>query len=249
MSTEPGSEAREPNRYAEAFKESFNAVGLAGLVAASAALVTPIPLLIGLVAEAAYLAFVPDSSWYENRVAARFDAQVRGRREVLKREVLTGLRPVLQARWRKVENLRESIAAQGAGDPKFFRPIARKLDFLLEKWLQFAARESQFDAHLESAAREVGAQGPSQVALIQVAYYRKAEAIKARAEKEDSYASKSLLQSRAQVLERRREWVARLAKLRGDLEQHLELIEDTLGLIHDQVRARSPEMVLPTWKT
>lgn len=244
MSSEPLSEAREPNRYAEAFKEGFNAVGLAGILAASAALVTPIPLLIGLVAEAAYLAFVPDSSWYEKRVAARFDAQVAERREALKRQVLPSLRPILQARWHKLEGLRQSIAQQGTGDPKFFRPITRKLDFLLEKWLHFGERESHFDAQLDSAAREFNAEGPNRVALIQAAYFREAGAIRARAEKEDSFSSRSLLESRAQVLERRREWIGRLGKLRGDLEQHLELIEDTFALVNDQVRARSPEMVL-----
>ena len=244
MSSEPHSEAREPNRYAEAFKEGFNAVGLAGIVAASAALVTPIPLLIGLVAEAAYLVFVPDSSWYEKRVAARFDAQVRERREELKRQILPALRPILQARWHKIENLRQSIAAQGQGDRKFFRPIERKLDFLLEKWLHFAGRETQFDAHLQTSAREANVQGQNTVALIQASYFREAQAIRARAESESSYATRSLLESRAQVLERRREWIGRLAKLRGDLEQHLELIEDTFALINDQARARSPEMML-----
>lgn len=244
MSSEPHSEAREPNRHAEAFKEGFNAVGLAGAVAASAALVTPIPLLIGLAAEAAYLAFVPGSSWYEKRVAARFDAQVRERREDLKRQILPTLRPILQARWHKIENGRESIVAQGQGDPKFFRPIERKLDFLLEKWLHFAGRETQFDAHLQNAAQEAGAEGPNVVALVQAAYFREAEAIKARAQSESLDATRSLLESRAQVLERRREWIGRLAKLRSDLEEQLELIEDTFALINDQVRARSPEMVL-----
>jgi hypothetical protein len=241
------SEGREPNRYLEAIKEGYNAVGLAGAVALSAALMNPIPLLIGLVAEAAYIAFVPDSKWYEARVAARYDGAVRERREQIKREVLPTLRPVLQARWVTLENLREAIAQQGQSDPKFFRQIGRKLDYLLEKWLQFAGRESHFNTYLQNAAREAGLKPNSNadpVAAIQASFEKEAAQLKARAEAEQSYGTRSLLESRGQVLERRREWVGRLAKLRSDLSHQLQLIEDTFALVQDQIRARAPEMVL-----
>jgi hypothetical protein len=234
----------EPNRRAEAFRERFNAVGLLGAAAASAALLTPIPLLVGLAAEAAYLAFVPGSSWYKERVDGRLDAASREKREELKRQILPLLRPVLQARWHKVESARESIVAQGVSDPKFFRPIAQKLDFLLEKWLSFAQRQAQFDTDLEKAARETRARSDDAAPLIQAAYYREAQELREKAARESSDTSRALLESRAQVLERRREWFGRLSKMRGNLEQHLELIEDTFGLVNDQLRARSPEMVL-----
>jgi hypothetical protein len=148
------------NRYLEAFKESFNVVGLAGAAALSAALLNPLPLLVGLVAEAAYLVFVPDSRWYESRLDARFDADIKARRDRLKREVLPQLRPVWQARFVKLENAHAAIAARAAQDEKWqqeksFRDVLRKLDFLLEKFLQFGAKEAQFRQYLETSRDEI----------------------------------------------------------------------------------------------
>jgi len=250
----------EQNKYLGALKENFNVVGLSTAVALSAALLTPIPLLAALAAEAVYLAFVPDSKWYESRLAARYDAQVLERREAIKREVLPQLRPVLQARWMKLESLREHIALQGRDDPRWFRPIVRKLDFLLEKWLQFAQRETQFSTYLTDAHRQAHAPQPGSsgvpvrppaarsedemVTQVSLSYEREIGELRKRAEAESSFASKSLLESRIEVLQRRRDWVSRLAKMQGDLRHQLELLEDTFGLINDQIRARAPELVL-----
>ena len=71
------------NRYLQAFKESFNVVGLTTAVAVSAATLNPLPLLAGLVAEAAYLLFVADSRWYAARLSRRYDAEVEQRRQAL----------------------------------------------------------------------------------------------------------------------------------------------------------------------
>ena len=43
------------NRFREAFRENANLAGLAGALAVSAALLNPIPLLVGAAAEVAYL--------------------------------------------------------------------------------------------------------------------------------------------------------------------------------------------------
>lgn len=45
------------NRYFEAFKESHNIIGLAAFASLPMALVNPLPLVAGLIAEAAYLLF------------------------------------------------------------------------------------------------------------------------------------------------------------------------------------------------
>lgn len=72
------------HRHREAFKENANLVGLATSVALSAALLTPLPLLVGLVAEAAYLLFIPDTKWFESRLAKKHDAEIEQRRLELK---------------------------------------------------------------------------------------------------------------------------------------------------------------------
>jgi hypothetical protein len=146
------------NRYLEAFKESYNVIGLTTAVAASLALMAtpfmPIPILVGLVAEAAYILFVSDSRWYQMRLAKRFDGEIEKRRAELKMRVMPQLRPQMQARFTRLEEVRRSIAEQaqsnGKEQPEWFREVLRKLDFLLEKFLHFASKDAQFRGYLES---------------------------------------------------------------------------------------------------
>src|SRR5688572_10854652 len=125
-----------PNRYAEAFKENYNLVGLAGSVAVAAALVNPVVsplvLLSALVLEAAYLIFVPDSRWYEQRLSRRHDAEIQARREQMKAEVLPTLRPDLQRRFLRLEEMRAQIGTLSMGERTWFLEVLRKLDFLLD---------------------------------------------------------------------------------------------------------------------
>src|SRR5918997_148842 len=100
------------NRYLEAFKENFNVIGLTTAVALSAAMLNPLPLLLGLVAEVAYLVFVPDSKWYEARLSKLHDADVERRRQEIKDKVFPLLRPAMQARFLQLEELRHEMATR-----------------------------------------------------------------------------------------------------------------------------------------
>ncbi|MDF2439430.1 MAG: hypothetical protein JWN98_414 [Abditibacteriota bacterium] len=278
------------NRYLEAFKENFNVVGISGAVALSAALLNPLPLLVALVAEAAYLVFVPDSKWYEARLSARYDEEVRARREQLKRDILPQIRPVLQARFMRLEGLHADLA-RDAGQELWLREVIRKLDFLLEKFLQFAAKEAQFRTYLDSARQQVhsgeqirsgqtaqhakardarnaakwaalqkvGQSGapasnisPSvedrwvqeAIGEVQAHYDRELAEIKAAAENETDPQTKTLLDRRHDVLWKRREQIGKIGKILTNLNHQLELLEDTFGLISDEIRARPPEQVL-----
>src|SRR5207249_2632960 len=111
--------------------------GLAGLVAASAALLNPLPLIGGIVAEACYLLFVPDTKWYESRLAKRYDAEVNRRRQELKDKIIPTLRPSMQQRFSRLEQTRQDIEAHPVEEETWFREVLRKLDFLLEKFLLF----------------------------------------------------------------------------------------------------------------
>lgn len=150
---------RSPNRYLEAFRENANVIGLSSALALSAATLNPLPLIVGLVAEAAYLIFVPDSRWYAVRLEKRFDAAVRERRAALKAQVWAALRPDLRERFERLECLREEIGAQELDDQTWFREVVRKLDFLLEKYLQFASKDAQGRAYLRSVLGEIRAEG------------------------------------------------------------------------------------------
>ncbi|MBV9866032.1 MAG: hypothetical protein JO316_11820 [Abitibacteriaceae bacterium] len=282
------------NRYLSAIKENFNVVGMTAAVALSAATLNPLPFLAGLVVEAVYLVFVPDSKWYEARLSKRFDAEVNQRRERLKQQLLPTLRPVLQARFMRLEEVRQRIAAQSMDEQIWFREVLRKLDYLLEKFLQFASKEMQFRTYLEAALQQErndhrgrGDDGPGlrspndtlkkrrsharastygsngfddnivntaphggdhgvqeTVQELQASYDENLNGIRRLVEQEQEPSTKAVLEKRLDVLQRRREFVGKMGKMLSNLDHQLELLEDTFGLISDEVCARSPEQVL-----
>lgn len=272
------------NRYLAALQEGYNVLGLAGLAALSAATLNPLPLLAGLVAEAAYLIFVPDSKWFEQRLARRHDAEVRAHREQVKSETLPRLRRSLQDRFWKLEAERADIERHSTGaDAQWMLEINRKLDFLLEKFLQFALKDEQFRAYLYETRAEIGLSprrndsknvssmnqnGPNvnvrfdngrlsstapelndrwvqeTVQLLQEAYARDVTNIETHRNAEEDESTKAVLQKRLEVLQRRRDFVARIGKIVFNLSQQLQLLEDTFGLISDELLARAPEQVL-----
>src|SRR5437773_10946922 len=114
------------NQYSEAFKEGYNVVGLAGAVALAAALLTPIPLIAGVVAEAAYLLTIPDSKWYERRLSKRYDAEVEKRRQDVKDQVIPTLRPEIQQRYARLEQTRKAMESSPMQNETWFREVLRK---------------------------------------------------------------------------------------------------------------------------
>src|SRR5688572_995309 len=133
------------NRLAEAFNESGNLIGLASVVALTAATGAFVPLLVGAVAEAGYLLFVPDSSWYQKRLTEK---ELREAREAwLKRrnELLPTLRPEDQSRFVVLERTRAEVEQhepEVGGD--WHKDVVRKLDYLLERYLHFASRAMRY---------------------------------------------------------------------------------------------------------
>src|SRR6476659_9628622 len=126
----PGSRVRA---FKAAFGENFNLAGLATAAAASLALLNPIPLIGAIVVEAAYLLFVPDSKWYERRLASKYDQEVIERRKKLRDQVFPSLNSNMQARFIRLESTRDQIGSQTFDGRLIFREVLRKLDYLLEK--------------------------------------------------------------------------------------------------------------------
>lgn len=318
----------ERNRYLEAFKESYNVLGLSAAAAASLALMAtpfmPIPILVGLVAEAAYILFVSDSRWYQLRLAKRFDADIEKRRAQLKSQVMPTLQPSMQARFTHLEKTQRSINDQAADQPEWFREVLRKLDFLLEKFLHFAAKDAQFHQYLESVlvqecgsvdvgpnyrvntqiaasmatqlrsgrglagtlppvappqssrakghipsadatilraatingnanganAKSVSPSSSSHdwtnaaVARIQAQYNEELAELRQNAENESDSSTRAVLEKRLDVLGRRREFIGKIGRIQTNLLHQLSLVEDTFGLISDEIRAQPPEQVL-----
>lgn len=294
------------NHYLSAFKEQHNLIGLSTAVAASMALMNPLPLLVGLVAEAAYLMIYADSRWYAARLAQRFDADVVKRREALRDQVFPGLAPQMRARFGRLEEVRRDIDQQSQDDATWFREVLRKLDFLLEKFLHFASKEAQFHLYLQAArdqaqpnSHATASQNPAvrplstagnpvapaprssipnssgplssrglgtprtpdasglaeaatrwvheTVAIVQESYDHASAQIQAQAEqalKDDDRVTGAVLEKRLDVLARRREFVGKIGRIQINLTHQLALVEDTFGLISDELRARPPEQVL-----
>ena len=246
------------NRYLSAFQEQYNLLGLGSVVAVAAATLSLPALLAGLVVEAAYLIFVPDSKWFESRLARQHDAEVRAQRERLKAEVLPRLRPPLQKRFAKLEAERADIDRQAQDDQVWMREVLRKLDFLLDKFLQFALKDEQFRVYLyqerlEKLDGNIRRQAPPDptdkwvretVGLLQNDYERDIAQVEAHAQAETDGNTRAVLEKRVEVLQRRHDFIARIGKIVGNLSQQLALLEDTFGLISDELLARPPEQVL-----
>jgi len=252
------------NRLAEAFKENYNVVGLAGAAALSAALLTPIPLLLGVVAEAAYLLFVPDSRWYQSRLSKRFDAEVAERRRKLKEQVFSRVAESVRDRFLRLEDIRAQLDNHPVAGESWMREVCRKLDYLLEQFLRFAQKEVEFLSYLESVYAEVvvglrgkrreDREGPPEpdagrarrmVETIQDRFDSEVTQIESQKQREEAdNNTQAVLDKRVEVLTQRREYVGRIGKILTNLGHQMQLLEDSFGLINDQIRARPPEQVL-----
>ena len=242
----------KPKRVKSALRESYNVVGLAGAAAASLALLNPLPLLVGLAAEAAYLLFVPDSKWYEARLSVRYDAEIAVRIERLREQVFPHIDADRQGRFTYLLTLRQTI---GDNPPRkstnWFREVVRKLDYLLEKWLLFADKEAEFHAHIRgvyeetpSPARRVVSGDRPMVEAIQQRFDGEIVQLTTRRDEEQDYNTQSVLDKRVDILQQRRAQIGRIADALGNLRQQMQLLEDSFALINDQIRVRPSEQIV-----
>ena len=142
------------HRYKSAFSESFNVLGLASIAAASIAFGTIIPAILCVAADAVYMLFVPDSKWYEVRLKAKFDAEVQDRLDKLRGQIFPQIHSSVRDQFSRLQSARDQIGQQSRSEETWFREALRKLDFLMEKYLQFALKESQFIKYLNSLIDE-----------------------------------------------------------------------------------------------
>lgn len=238
-------------------------------VAVSAVVSNPLPLLAGPVLEILYLAVVPNSAWYRARLSAREKAKEEGRRQAFKTKILSTLRADMQQRYARLESARAQIAEQMQPDEKWFSDVTPRLDSLLEKFLVFAGKESTFLQYLRGLRNEIhdedlpaspapppdAAPQPSQldptqrwgqqtVGLVQAAYARELEELNRELAGAKDEAAQVVLKKRAEILAKRADYLAQIGKILLNLGYQLQLLEDTFGLINDQLRARAPEQIV-----
>jgi len=129
-------------------------VSLASLTALSLATLNPLPFLGGIVAEAVYLLFVPDTKWFTDRLESKFDLEVKAHRAALKAKLFPKVRDEVKDKFQWLESSRAQIEEGSDVKDKWFREALRKLDFLLEKYLEFGDREAEFLNYLFNLMRE-----------------------------------------------------------------------------------------------
>ncbi len=259
------------NHLINALKEGYNIAGVASFGVAYFILGGPGPVLVGLAAEAIYLGFVPKSSWYVERLARRYDKEVLVRRERMKLEIGPTLPQSVMARFSRLETTRNQIGSQTIEGKKWFREVLRKLDYLMEKFLLFASKQVQFQTYIRSVLEETDAGSSPQVApvsirkiirksdstgeldeawivstveTIQNQFRSEIEGIDSLLKKDENSHNQAVLEKRKNILTRRKQYVGQIGEILTNLNHQLHLMEDTFGLINDEIRARSPEQVL-----
>ncbi len=89
----------------------------------------------------------------------------------------------------------------------------------------------------EAAIKEI-------VARVMERYEEEIGTIRASISDDANPHNSAVLEKRAEILDRRRQYFVRIGDILINLGHQLMLIEDTFGLINDEIRARSPEQVL-----
>jgi hypothetical protein len=261
------------NGLAEAFKETGNVVGLASAFALSAALLNPLPLLAGLVVEAAYLLFVPDSTWFRRRVAQREKLDDLERRRRMRDELLPRLRPLDQNRYPVLEETQAQIARDAEGKSGgWHERIEARLDYLLEQYLVFAGKAMQYRLYLVELAQNQaaltgraikfpGARNRLDDADARLTYARLADteeilgtAIEYFDRQEDQIARAmerekdgellEVMRKNAEVLRSSKQSVHQIGKTLRSVEHQLDLVANTFTLINTQLRTGSPERII-----
>ena len=149
-----------PSNIKSAFGETRNILFLAAaafFVLASGAT----EVLFGALAlECAYMLFIPQSRWYRGVLEERTLRLRQRDRARLKVQTLPRLLPVDRNRFLRLETMRNQIPAAAGTAPGEMAGICRQMDVLLDKFLQFGAKNAQYRAYLVEMVRPVP--GPAQ---------------------------------------------------------------------------------------
>jgi hypothetical protein len=247
----------------EAAKETPNVVGLAAAAALSMATLNPVPILVGMVAEAAYLLAVPDSSWYGQLLARRkkvLDAKAAmDARDSQKKSIIPLLPDNLAERYKNLERAKILLEKDLPADDAFYGDILQRLDHLLDSFLSFAQKDCQFRSYLLNLGTQMRSVSQSTrkgkndppgtekwvkalVDDIDASYTAEQASLQEQIDKEDD--AEPVLRKRLEVLHRRSEYLKKIGTTLINLQHQMALLEDTFGLISDEIRARSPKEVL-----
>jgi hypothetical protein len=75
-------------------------------------------------------------------------------------------------------------------------------------------------------------------------YQAESEALTTQCMQEQDQSTVAVIRKRIEVLNRRGEYLDKIGQIESNLNHQLLLLQDTFGLISDEMRARPPEQVL-----
>lgn len=261
-------------KYIEALKDDANKIGLAALFAGCAVSGTlPLFPFIAVPAQAAYLLFVPDSPWFQKRLARKAAAEAEARRQALRDTILPTLRPADQRRYEVLEQTRAEIAQQPVPSMgAWYAEVLAKLDFLLDQYLQFGARAMQYRRYLVSLGQrqaqlfgqllklpgfgrdsgdpadqlEFARNVPAEALIHAVVEFfdRQADRLARDMEREKDRELLDVMRKNAEVIRSNKTSVEQIGRLLRSIEHQLDLVANTFTLINTQIRTGSPERIL-----
>lgn len=137
------------SRIKTAFNEQENMIGMAAFAGLSIFLLNPIPLIIGAALEVAYLLFVPDSNWYNNKLVARQKELAKERRDALKQKVYESGGQEYLEKYAQLKSVRTQLDDDYTSRPDW-RDVIDRLDTLLGKYLEFSLQDVRLRQYLDS---------------------------------------------------------------------------------------------------
>jgi hypothetical protein len=222
--TDPTPEPRERNRLLRAFRQDFNLIGLGGAAALSALLANPLPLALGLAAEAFYLIYAPDSVWFKRLVAGEETQRRRAARDLARRRLLDRMPREDRAKFFAVRAVVDGAAESLDADSRLLleAELAR-LEDLLDEFAELLV------AHQEGA-RYLRGQNLQEI-------QRAAERAREDAEGMTDLNLRQAVESRRNVLAQRWETLQSLVRDLRIVRTQIDTIEHALRLFADKAAA------------
>ncbi|MBI3945779.1 MAG: hypothetical protein HY321_07660 [Armatimonadetes bacterium] len=238
---------KPPNRFLAAIKDDVNKVGLAAIAAAWAASGMLAVPFVGLAAEAAYLLFAPESSWFRKRLHARQQAAEGFYRARLQEAVLPRAESQTRRGYEAMLRARETIGE--SMDPKeaTSREMLRQLDYMLEKYLLFTHQIVQYHRYL---AHLHGDRSGRDLAVSELATRLtqlcddQLERLNNQLRRANDDRTRSVVQQNIDVLQKKRALIERVATMAQNLTLHLQLFRNSFDLVGGLVQTRPPDEVL-----
>lgn len=239
----------------DAIKEKGNIFGLLLAIALAVILQDWRWLVAGLICEAAYLLWVPGSRWYHALLRERLEWDSEKRRQYLRAQSLPLMRPEMRKRYIRLEEARLRIGAYGRSDPAWPKDMLRNLDFLLETFLAFGAKEQEFRNYMQMLLTENRGSGaasvashapislpstmpdswiPQVVSEVRSSYSNTLENLDRAAKQSDNAENQAILAKRIEIVQQRLDDIGKLGQTLTNLSSQLKLIEETFGLVSDE---------------